>query len=149
VVEKSQPRQELAASLDFPVLEAGESLPRRVRRAIGSGGADLVIESTGASSVLRDAVECTRRGGRITLVGLGAQPGDLSTDRLVLFERSIVGSLGYRRDLPRVARMIGDGLVDPGVVRSEIVSLDDAPTAFVQMSSEPRERIKVLVDLHG
>ncbi len=149
VVEKSQPRLELAASLDFAVLEAGESLARRVRRATGSGGADLVIESTGVSSVVGEAVESTRRGGRITLVGLGAQSADLAVDRLVLFERSLLGSLGYRRDLPRVAQMIGDGLVDPGVLRSDIVSLEDAPTAFTQLASEPRERIKVLVDLHA
>jgi (R,R)-butanediol dehydrogenase/meso-butanediol dehydrogenase/diacetyl reductase len=149
VVEKSPARLELAQELGFQVLEAGESLPRRVRKAAGDGGANLVIESTGVAAVLTEAIECTRRGGRIVLVGLTSVAASIQVDRLVLYERSVLGSLGYRGHLPAVVRMIEDGLVEPGRLLSGVVSLDDAPATIAEMSSDPGKRIKVLVDLDG
>jgi (R,R)-butanediol dehydrogenase/meso-butanediol dehydrogenase/diacetyl reductase len=149
VVELDDARRERAHALGLSTLDVGEDLPRRVRRAIGGGGAPVVIESTGVPDVLPQAVECARRGGRIVAVGLTGAASRLDSTRLTLFERSLVGSLGYRHDLPRVVTMVADGLVDPSVLISETVPLADAPDAFASLASDPGGRIKVMVDAHG
>src|SRR5262249_55719942 len=70
VVEKSELRAAAADGLGLQTLEAGDELPRRARQALGTAGADVVLEATGLSDLLPQAIECTRRGGRIVLVGL-------------------------------------------------------------------------------
>jgi (R,R)-butanediol dehydrogenase/meso-butanediol dehydrogenase/diacetyl reductase len=60
-----------------------------------------------------------------------------------------VGSLGYRHDLPRVVRMVADGLVDPSPLISDTVPLAAAPEAFASLASTPGDRVKVMVDPHG
>jgi (R,R)-butanediol dehydrogenase/meso-butanediol dehydrogenase/diacetyl reductase len=146
VVERDPSRLAKAAAMGFATLEAGEELPRRLRKLLGSGGADLVVESTGSPAVLAAAIECARRGGRISVVGLPVGLSEIDLRRLVLFERSAVGSLGYRGDLPRVARMLADGSLDVSGLVAETIALEDAPAAFAELAGHPDERIKVLVD---
>jgi (R,R)-butanediol dehydrogenase/meso-butanediol dehydrogenase/diacetyl reductase len=126
----------------------GDDLPRRVRRAVGGGGAPVVIESTGVPAVLPQAVECARRGGRIVAVGLTGAASPLDSSRLTFYERSLVGSLGYRHDLPRVMKMMAEGLIDPAPLISGTVPLTQAPAAFASLASSPGGRVKVLVDPH-
>ena len=149
VVEIDAARRAQADAQGFATLEAGDDLPRRVRRATGGGGAHVVIESTGVPAVLPDAVECARRGGRIVVVGLTGAAGALDSSRLVLHERSLVGSLGYRHDLPRVVAMVEQGVVDPLPLIAETVPLARSREAFASLDAAPQGRVKVLVDTHG
>ena len=149
VVELDPARLQKASELGFRTLEAGGELPRRARRLLGAGGADVVVESTGAASALPDAVESTKRGGRIALVGLPSDPAPIDAKRLVLFERSLVGCLGYRHDLPRVVKMIEEGQIDPTELIGDVVPLADAGKVLADLASAPGEKIKVLVDPRG
>jgi (R,R)-butanediol dehydrogenase/meso-butanediol dehydrogenase/diacetyl reductase len=149
VVEKDDRRAAVAAELGCVVIEAGDDADRRARRLIGAGGADVVVDSTAVPAVLAQAVESAKRGGRIVLVGLGGPPADLRTDRLVLFERSIVGSLGYRHDLPRVMRMFADGFVDPSALIGDVVPLGELPGLLEQLTVDTGGRIKIMVDPRG
>jgi (R,R)-butanediol dehydrogenase / meso-butanediol dehydrogenase / diacetyl reductase len=145
-VELDPARQRKADDLGFHTLEAGEGLPRRARRALDAGGADVVVESTGAAAVLPDAVECAKRGGRIALVGLAGDPAALDAKRLVLFERSLIGCLGYRHDLPRVVKLVEAARLDPTELIGDVVPLADAAKTLADLASAPSEKIKVLVD---
>jgi (R,R)-butanediol dehydrogenase/meso-butanediol dehydrogenase/diacetyl reductase len=149
VVEIDAARRERAEALGLATLEPGDDLPRRVRRVTGGGGAPVVVESTGVPAVLPQAVECARRGGRIVAVGLTGTPGPLDSSRLVFYERSLVGSLGYNHDLPRVVEMIAQGLLDPEPLIAETVPLPRAADAFASLDAGPEGRIKVLVDARG
>ena len=139
VVELDPARQQRAGDLGFHILEAGEGLPRRARGALGGGGADVVVESTGAAGVMADAVECAKRGGRIALVGLAGDPAALDAKRLV-------GCLGYRHDLPRVVKLVEAGRLDPTELIGDVVPLADATQTLADLASAPSEKIKVLVD---
>ena len=145
VVEKSEPRAAAAERLGFPTVEAGEELPRRVRKALGSGGAHVVLEATGAAGLVPVVIECARRGGRIVLLGLGHEAESVDPRRLTLFERSLLGSLGYRHDLPAVAAMVGAGLVDPAAIVTDVIPLSRAPEALARLAADPGDDIKVLV----
>ena len=147
VVELDQQRRSRAEELGLPTIDAGDGLPRRVRGVVGGGGAPVVLESTGATAALPAAVDCARRGGRIVVVGLTKTPVELDSSRLALFERSLVGSLGYQHDLPRVLRMVAAGALDPTRLVSEIVPLSEAKLAFEDLAAASRGRIKVLVDV--
>jgi (R,R)-butanediol dehydrogenase/meso-butanediol dehydrogenase/diacetyl reductase len=146
VVEASTERLRAASRLGFDTLAADGDLPRQVRRSVGGGGADVVVDATGSAEVLGTAVECATRGGRIVLVGLPASKSDLAIERLVLFERSLVGSLGYRNDLPRVLSLVETGRLDPGLLVETVIPLEAAPGKFSELVGSDCAAIKVLVD---
>ncbi len=146
VVEISDERRAAAERLGIATIDPGDDLPRRVRRAVGGGGTDVVVESTGVADLVATAVDCAARGGRVVLLGLAPQPATLDPKRLTLFERELVGSLGYRHDLPRVVLMVAAGALDPAAIVGTVVPLSDAPEAMTEMSRGPAGPIKVLVD---
>jgi (R,R)-butanediol dehydrogenase / meso-butanediol dehydrogenase / diacetyl reductase len=146
VVEPHEGRRAAAERLGLATLDGGDDLPRRVRRQLGDGGADVVVDSTGVAEVVPVAIECAARGGRIAVVGLPKEASAVDTRRLTLFERSLVGSLGYRHDLPRVLALVAGGRLDPAAIVGATVALDDAPEALRRQAFEPSEIIKVVVE---
>jgi (R,R)-butanediol dehydrogenase/meso-butanediol dehydrogenase/diacetyl reductase len=116
---------------------------------VGGGGADVVVESTGVSALLATAVNCATRGGRITVPSLGTDEASLDPKRLTLFERSLIGSLGYRHDLPRVVAMVAAGVLDPGAIVGATVPLTQAGETMAEMARGLTGEIKVLVDPAG
>ena len=149
VVERDERRRAVAEGLGLATLDPGDDLPRRVRKGLGDGGADVVVESTGVAALVATAIECAARGGRIALLGLPQTPSTIEASRLTLFERSLVGSLGYRHDLPRVLRLVEDGALDPAGIIGTTVGLSDAARTLAEMASEPPAAVKLLVDTTG
>jgi (R,R)-butanediol dehydrogenase/meso-butanediol dehydrogenase/diacetyl reductase len=149
VSEPTAERRARAGELGMAVHEP-EGSPRDVARSLRertNGGADIVIDASGAPAALAAAPDMTTRGGRVALVGLPKEPPELDPARqLVLFERSIVGSLGYAHDLPRAAAMIAAGTLDPEPLVSREIALGQLPDELERMSREPVD-VKVMVDL--
>jgi (R,R)-butanediol dehydrogenase / meso-butanediol dehydrogenase / diacetyl reductase len=146
VVELQPARRERADSLGLRTLDPGEDLVRRVRKGLGDGGADVVIESTGVAEVIPLAIECATRGGRIALLGLPKDSSAVDARRLTLFERSLVGSLGYRHDLPRVLSLVADGHLDPAALVGSTSGLADAPAVLHHQAFEAGGIVKALID---
>lgn len=145
VVEIDAERRAIAERLGIATLDPGDDLPRRVRAGIGDGGAEVVVESTGVAAVVAQAIECAARGGSVALLGLPSGPSEIETRRLTFFERSLVGSLGYRHDLPRVLELVRSGSLDPSLVVGDTVALEEAGEAMVRLAAGPSAAIKTLV----
>ncbi len=146
VVELNPERRATSERLGIPTIDAGDELPRRVRRAVGGGGADVVVESTGVAALLATAIECAVRGGRIALAGLPRDHAEIDPKRITLFERSLVGSLGYRHDLPRVLELVAAGRLDPAEIVGAVVPLSEAQETMMSMAASQSSTIKVLID---
>jgi (R,R)-butanediol dehydrogenase/meso-butanediol dehydrogenase/diacetyl reductase len=139
-----------AAEMGFETLEsADDELPRRVRRATGGGGADLIVETTGSEAVLAAGIRSARKGGRIVLVAMQSRPVSLITTDIVLYERSIIGSLGYNHDLPRVLALMKQRVIDANDLISDTIYLRDAKQVIKQLAEQPDGRLKVLVQIRG
>jgi (R,R)-butanediol dehydrogenase/meso-butanediol dehydrogenase/diacetyl reductase len=129
---------------------APEGSPREVAKAIRartSGGAQLVVEASGVPAALEAAPEMTVRGGRVALVGIPKTSPPIDAARLVLYERSLIASLGYAHDLPRVAAMIASGHIDPERMITRAVGLEDAPGELERLATAPDGDIKVLIEV--
>jgi len=145
VVEINDSRRTKAEELGLHTLESGGDLVKHVRKTLGDGGAQAVIESTGVASVAPIAVECAMRGGRVALLGLPKEPLEIDSRRLTLFERSLVGSLGYRHDLPRVLGLFEDGSVDPLTLIGPTVPLAGSAIELDRQTRQTPKWIKTLV----
>jgi (R,R)-butanediol dehydrogenase/meso-butanediol dehydrogenase/diacetyl reductase len=132
VAERSAHRSDLAVRsgadhvLDAEVLGGDVKDLRNAVRVLSDGrGADVVLECTGRADVLPQAIECARRGGRIGLCGISHEPAGVRTDRLVYFEREIIGCLGYQYNHPAVVNLLASNkLPDLSLLFGKPISLD-------------------------
>jgi threonine dehydrogenase-like Zn-dependent dehydrogenase len=111
VVAKYNHQRELASSLGATRVVAPSELTRAVRRRQGSfarldhrgglatlgGGIDVVFDCVGSSDSLTSALQVTRPGGAIVVVGM---PADASVDLSIVWQRELrlVGSYTYGRE---------------------------------------------------
>jgi (R,R)-butanediol dehydrogenase/meso-butanediol dehydrogenase/diacetyl reductase len=148
VIEASAPRRELAAGLGVTAVHAdAEADTRRaIRRATRGIGADVVLDCTGAAAALPVAVELSRRGGRVGVCGLAHAPAPLRGDRIVYYEREIVGVLGYRFDHPTVIGLLASGRLRVDPLYGEPVPLDRVvPDGLRQMAENPAAPLRIPV----
>jgi (R,R)-butanediol dehydrogenase/meso-butanediol dehydrogenase/diacetyl reductase len=142
-------RRARAEAEGFSTFEpAGEprDVAREVRRLTG-GGAHLVVDCTGSVQAMEAAMEMTRRAGRIVIAGIPKQPVPVDCGRMVLFERSLIGILGYHNDLPRAAAMIAAGALKPESLITRRAPLDHTVAEIERLASDPGDDVKVLIDI--
>jgi (R,R)-butanediol dehydrogenase/meso-butanediol dehydrogenase/diacetyl reductase len=130
---------------------AGEprEVAREVRGLTGAGGAEIVVDCSGAVPALEAALEMTTRGGRIVVAGIPKKPLPVDAGRMVLYERSLHATLGYANDLPRVAAMIAAGNLHPESMITRRIPLAETPAELVRLGTDPGDDVKVLVEVGG
>jgi alcohol dehydrogenase/L-iditol 2-dehydrogenase len=101
-------------------------------RSLGDGlGADVVIDSTGASASLQNALDWVRPAGHITKVGWGPEPMGFSMDALVKKAVTLQGSFSHTWPAwERVLQMLGSGQLDPRPYLSKVSGLDGWKDCF-------------------
>jgi (R,R)-butanediol dehydrogenase/meso-butanediol dehydrogenase/diacetyl reductase len=112
-------------------------------------GADVVFDCSGVPRLLPGSVELARRGGRVVVVGIGHGPAELVPNRLVFFERDVIGSLGYCDDLPRVVNLLAEGRLSPSGYVTSVVPLANAVTGAFDALLDNPEQLKILIDVKG
>jgi len=109
-VDRSAARLDLAPRFGATdVIDASASDPVEEIRAMTEGrGADVTFEAIGRTDVMTQALEAARRGGRVVLVGLGAEKEHLRlgagsftrSDKLLM--GAYYGGCDPARDMPRL-----------------------------------------------
>jgi (R,R)-butanediol dehydrogenase / meso-butanediol dehydrogenase / diacetyl reductase len=152
VLERHAGRRARAEAEGFATLDpAGEprEVAKQVRGLVGSGGAEIVVDCSGAVPALEAALEMTTRGGRIVVAGIPKKPLPVDAGRMVLYERSIHATLGYANDLPRVAAMIAAGNLHPESMITRRIPLAETPAELFRLGADPGDDVKVLVEVRA
>jgi len=133
------------------VLDPGElDVRREAFRRTGGIGPDVVFECSGVPALLPAAISTVRRGGRVVVTTVGHGAGEVKTNDVVLYERTVIGSLGYQHDLPRVVQLLANGRLNAEALITSVVPLDDAvPGAFDVLVGDRGSQLKVLVEVGG
>ena len=139
-VDVSPDKEELALSLgatDF--LVADDSLSRAVRTLTEGRGVDHSFEAVGSAGVVRSAWRATRRGGSVTVVGVGSKDDEVSFNALELFHQArtlrgcVYGSSDPARDIPVLAEQVRSGDLKLAAMITDEIGLDGVPAAFERM----------------
>lgn len=116
-------------------LVGSEELVGWARERDGAG-VDGVVDASGHSSALKDAMELVRPAGFITKVGWGAQPLGFSLDPLVQKAVRLQGSFSHNWPVwERVLALLGSGALDVAPLIGGVWSLPRWQEAFEQMES--------------
>ena len=144
-------RRELLLKLG--VTEAYDPRETDVRREVfvrtGRIGPDVVIDATGVPALAGQAVSTVRRGGRVVLAGVGHGSVEFDMGQLVFYERSVVGTLGYNFDIPRVIDLMSTGRLDASALVTGRFSLADGAEVFADLAADRARHLKVLLTPKG
>ncbi len=77
------------------VVPVGDTADESLRELLGSSGADVVIEASGAPGQLNRAAELIRRGGTILQVGLPSKPQMVNLHQIVMSEITVETTLAH------------------------------------------------------
>jgi S-(hydroxymethyl)glutathione dehydrogenase / alcohol dehydrogenase len=123
------------------VITPGPRLSRQIRDLLDGRGADHAIECVGRAETIRAAWSSTRRGGRATVVGLGAPTDQVTFNALEIgnFGRTLAGCLYGNTDpevdVPRLLEHYRAGRLDLAALVTERVGLDEVGDALARLGS--------------
>ncbi|MBW6433214.1 alcohol dehydrogenase catalytic domain-containing protein [Actinoplanes hulinensis] len=138
VTEAKKGLAEAAGATDFVV--SSDSLSKEIRNLTGKLGADHAIECVGRASTIRAAWRATRRGGQVTVVGMGAADDMVQLGALDIFssartlKASVYGQADTDIEVPALARDVLDGKLDLDHLITDRITLAEVPAAFDRMS---------------
>ncbi|WP_433032493.1 zinc-binding dehydrogenase [Actinomycetospora sp. CA-053990] len=126
------------------VAERGEEGEQNVRDLLGTDGAHSTIEAVGYDQSLSTALNVTKPGGHVGIVGVPQSGTIPNAARKFMANITVAGGIAptqanMRELLPDVL----DGTVEPGKVFNRTISLDETPEGYRAMND--REALKVLV----
>lgn len=146
VVEPVAARREFAAA-NGSLAAAPEAARALIDELTDGRGADAVVDAVGGTRGLDSALRLVRGGGTVVSVGVHPeQAWPLPAERAFSDELTIRFAIGdFMRDAEPLCALLRSGVVDPGVIASERVSLDEVPAAYRRMAQ--RSTLKPLVSI--
>lgn len=147
-----------AVGADVAVDPAAENLAERVSDLTGGTGADVVIEASGQTRALDDAITVAAQEARVVVVSwYGTKPaelslgGDFHRKRLTLKSSQVSSldpSLSPRWTIPRrrdlAVRYLGELLLNELI--SHVLPFESAAEAYRMIDEQPGEVIQVALD---
>lgn len=110
-----------------------------MRKLTDGRGVDHAFEVVGKAQVVRTAWNSSRRGGTVTVVGLGSKKDEVSFNSLELFHQArtlqgcVYGSSDPARDIPVLAETVRAGELKLAAMITDEISLEGVPEAFERM----------------
>lgn len=138
-----------AGATDYVV--ASEKTAKSVRALTEGGhGADVAVECAGRATSVRAAWDSTRRGGRVTVVGIGGKDEHVTLSALEIFHFArtlrgcVYGDSDPARDLPLLGEHVRQGRLDLSALVTERIPLDGLADAFQSMRTGHGGRTLIL-----
>jgi 2-desacetyl-2-hydroxyethyl bacteriochlorophyllide A dehydrogenase len=147
-VTGSPARRSMAEGFGADVTFApGDDVTEKIRKLTG-GGADLVIESTGAVSSLAQAIALAKPGGRVLLFGIYTiDEAALPYYQLYFKELTLIGARAARReDYPDCIELVSSGQVELESMISHVLPLNELERAITMLGERDERRMKVILD---
>jgi 2-desacetyl-2-hydroxyethyl bacteriochlorophyllide A dehydrogenase len=107
---------------------------------------DVYIEATGVGAVLEQAIELSRPGASVVVLGVHKAPIQLDPLVLIIKELHLTGSLAYPTEFPVVIEMLMSGKVDVTALISHRFALEDFMEALA-VARDPQRAAKVMVTM--
>ena len=111
-----------------------------------AGGADLTFEAVGTTPTVQAAVNMTRKGGAITLVGNIQPQIQLPLQKIVSREIRVTGSCAIAGEYPLVLDMMARNKLDVDSLISAVAPLSEGDAWFKRLYARERGLLKVILE---
>ncbi len=144
--KSSKKRLEIAKELgaDYIVDVESDNPEEFIERITEGRGADFCIECAGSESSLNLGLKLLKYGGQLTQLGIFSKPPTVDLTSLVYNDRSIVGSIGYTKEVwRRCIGLMSEGKISAKGFASVILPLAEWERGF-ELTRE-KEGFRVLL----
>ncbi len=148
--EKRKLGLQYGADASFDVSKEGAGLADKVRELTDGKGADITFDCAGGSAAVNTAIDATRSGGQIVLIGVDGKPTSFVTARVVPHELELTTSFVY--DAAEVG-MIFDFLASGKLplartMVTDIIGMGDVVEKGLERLSKDNDQTKILLAPH-
>lgn len=150
-VDLDEDRLRLARELgaDFTFNPKSADIVESVKSVTGGKGADIAIEVVGATSTIQTAIEATRKGGSITLVGNLAPKVEVPLQAIVTRELTLYGSCASNGEYPACIDLLERGNIKVEPLITAKASLEEGPGFFDRLYNGEPGAMKVILQPNG
>lgn len=121
-----------------------ENLLQAVKAITKGKLCQMIMECSGANACIRSSLDLVCHAGRITLTGWPHKETSLPTDIITRKEIDIRGARTSAGEFQEAVDLIYSGRVDVGALLTKVVSLEEVPTAVIDIEKKPSEFLKVV-----
>ena len=111
----------------------------------GSRGADVSFEAVGKSETVNLAINSTRKGGTVVLVGNTSKTIDFPLQKVVTSEIRVLGSCAIRGEYEAILTLMKDGRLDVSDMISAVVPLSEGAEWFRKLYNKEGDLKKVIL----
>ncbi len=145
VVGRGQ-RLDTASALGAIVVDNTEvDGPQAVRDLTDGKGAHMTVDTAARGTSTREAIEMTRKGGRVALIGVPMEGSELPLARMVIEEMDLYGVRANPGTCEEVIPLIAAGKIDVDTVTTHRFPLADFGLAYETFTQRIDGALKVLV----
>ena len=108
-------------------------------------GAEVVAEVVGNAAALSTAINCTRRGGRIALIGNLAPEVPFPLQAVVTRELTLIGNCASAGEYPRAIELVASGAIRVTPLINAIAPLNEGPQWFERLYAREPGLMKVIL----
>lgn len=116
-----------------------------VRELTGGHGAHMTVDTAARGQTPREAVDMTRKGGRVALIGVPLEPCVLPLQRIVFEEMDVFGVRANPNTCAEVIPLIAAGTIDVAAVTTHAFPLTRFAEAYDTFVNRIDGALKVLV----
>jgi L-iditol 2-dehydrogenase len=140
-------RLELARSMGATevIPFSGAELVRECQRLTNGIGADIVFEAVGRDETVNVAIDATRKGGTITLIGNVTPEVKLPLQKVVSRELRLQGTAASAGEYPQAIELISSGRIQVKPLITEVAQLADGQRWFDRLHAREPNLMKIVL----
>jgi L-iditol 2-dehydrogenase len=139
-------RLKLSASLGAAtILGSGSDLVNEILRLTDGRGVDIAIEAVGINQTVATAINATRKGGCVVLVGNVAPEVTLPLQTVVTRQIRLQGSCASAGEYPRAIELMSSGKINVKPLITAVAPLTDGPQWFERLHAREPNLMKVVL----
>ncbi len=153
VTDVDATRLELARSLGADAVIQGsvtdsseESLTSRIEQLTHGRGVDVTFEAVGRPETVAAAIDCTRKGGTVALVGNISPEVTIPLQKVVTRQIRLQGSCASAGEYPQAMEWIAAGKIKVAPLITAVAPLEDGPSWFARLYAREPNLMKVVLD---
>ena len=152
IVDKCETKRRFAEELGATAFINSESTNpyAAIQELTGGAGVDATFECVGAPPAFRIAVELTRGGGTVCVVGVYPGPFEFDLNQLMGNELQVITSRAYGNEFPTVIAMLSDGRLRAEPLVTQRLPLADAMRkGLSQYEATAAVNVRTIIEMPG
>jgi len=124
---------------------SGAELLAEIKRLTGGRGVDIALEAVGLNQTVASAIDCTRKGGTVTLIGNVSPEVTLPLQKVVVKQIKLQGSCASSGEYPEAIELISAGKIKVKPLITAVASLEEGPRWFERLHSREPNLMKIVL----